>query len=134
MGSGKTPVEMLKDGFRLPGGDDPLALNRVALDEHGSPLILYGVNPVPGEPHAGWVWLVANARAPAYYRQFAPKWDAELALLAVAGGYSRFVTASWVGNEVHHRWLRAMGFEQTSTPFMAGPYGALFQPFTMERS
>lgn len=131
MGSGKVPTRMIEeDGYKLPSG--PRDLNRVALDASGTPLILYGVNELDWSPTSGWVWLIAQARAPAFYRQFVPKWDEELEKLKAAGPYDRFVTASWVGNEAHHRWLRAMGFEAYSTPIQYGPYGAYFQPFRME--
>lgn len=131
MGSGKYPVAMIEeDGYHLPTGDR--TRNRVALDENGSPLLLYGVNPSswPGDP--GWVWLIANARAPAHYHKFRLQWDDELYLLGQVGLYDHFVTASWVGNERHHRWLEAMGFERFSQPLPFGPYGALFQPYRKE--
>lgn len=136
MGSGKRPKAMIEeDDFHIPDG--PWDLNRVALDAYGTPLLLYGVNqygPRERSPREGWVWLIANARAPAYYREFVPHWDDELYLLGQVGLYDRFTTASWVGNEMHHRWLEVMGFQRSGEPFPHGPYGALFQPFVREVS
>lgn len=127
MASGKTPKELLQDGYKLPSGEN--TMNRVALDDEGRPLILFGVNPFLGTAFTGWVWLIASKQAPRHYREFAREWDTEIGALLEVGEYLSLYTASWVGNPTHHRWLEAMGFVHHGQPFKYGPLGAIFQPF-----
>lgn len=125
MASGSTPEEHAYNGTWQVTQDPPKTRTRVAEDADG-PLLLYGVNPGP-VPSLGWVWLIACNRAEKHVIEFHRAWDAEVALLHDA--YMDLVTASWVGNQKHHLWLKWIGFEALDVPRPAGPYGALFQPY-----
>lgn len=133
--SGRYPEELVSEGWRpagLEGGErDPRAVIRVALQAEGFPLLLYGVNSSSPVPGYGWAWLIAAQEAPKHYREFRKSWDAEITDMVKRSGFQRWVTASWVGNPAHHKWLTAMGFQKLGPTHPLN--GERFQPFIFTR-
>lgn len=103
----------LQAGLEIPG-----SVNRAVVGEDGNPLILFGAHPYLA-PGAGQAWLVATDAALTQIHALHRFFKAELAELEAPFGH--LVAFSHVGNSVHHRWMRWVGFRSLGP--MAG------QPF-----
>lgn len=138
--AGDTPAHLIRDGYKLPVGAG--ALNRIAYGPSGRALVVWGVSPLSPHQHGtdwtvapnvpGWVWLVATDEAQKHAKSIHHHLKAEFHERIVPM-FPRLVTASWVGNEHHHVWLRWLGFKQAFVPWPMGVHGADFIPFTYER-
>lgn len=135
LSAGDTPEALYASGdYHLPVGAG--TLTRMAVTQDGTPLCVWGVSPAyPQDADSyyskrfGWVWLVATTEAVPVARSIHRHLKAEFGKLREM--YPVLITASYIRNPEHHRWLKWLGFEQYGRKIIT-PMGGVFLPFILK--
>ncbi len=79
------------------------------IEHRGRCIAMFGTTPSFDEPHLGTVWLLGSDEISEITTPFlrqSHKW-----LDAIAKGYEALTNVVHEDNELHHRWLRFLGFK-----------------------
>lgn len=99
----------------------------VALNDDGTPEVLFGADEVPHHPNVAVVWMVSTEAILSHPTEFlrqSRKW--------VDSWHERFdVLTNFVDarNTMHHKWLRWLGFSFIRKVEALGPYSLPFYEF-----
>lgn len=114
----KSAHEALTDGLRSP---DPCL---TAVDEEGTPVVMFGTAPHPLDPLVGCVWLLGSEAIHRHKASFLRQSIDYTRLFH--GRYPVLMNFTDKRNTVHHRWLRWLGFVFLRT---VPGYGEGAEPF-----
>jgi hypothetical protein len=101
---GLTPFGALFQGYAI---SDPCW---TLLDDGGSPIAMVGVCSSPN-PSLGLVWLLGTRGIEDFSYKFAKYSKPALERLFEETGYDGLYNYTHAHNELHHRWLRWLGFK-----------------------
>lgn len=99
----------------------------VALNDDGTPEVLFGADGVPSHPNVAVVWMVSTGAIHSHPTEFLRQslkwvdcWHEKFDVL------TNFVDAR---NTLHHKWLRWLGFSFLRKVDSLGPYSLPFYEF-----
>lgn len=82
--------------------------NGIVVTVDGSPEVLFGVDPVRGFPEVGVIWLVSSSRIEEHKVKFLR--TSKHLLDSIQKDYLMLTNFCDARNELHHKWLKWLGF------------------------